>query len=26
VQLARELGNHFRAQYRAAEQLAKAGE
>ena len=26
VQLARELGNHFRAQYRVAEQLAKAGE
>jgi iron(III) transport system substrate-binding protein len=26
VQLARELGNHFRAQYRTAEQLAKAGE
>jgi iron(III) transport system substrate-binding protein len=25
VQLARELGNQFRAQYRAAEQLAKAG-
>jgi iron(III) transport system substrate-binding protein len=26
VQLARELGNHFRTQYRTAEQLAKAGE
>ena len=25
VQLARELGDQFRAQYRAAEQLAKAG-
>jgi hypothetical protein len=25
VQLARELGNQFRAQYRQAEQLAKAG-
>ena len=25
VQLARELGEKFRAQYRAAEQLAKAG-
>ena len=26
VQLARELGDHFRAQYRVAEQLAKAGQ
>ena len=26
VQLARELGEQFRAQYRAAEQLAKAGQ